>query len=132
MPNIWYGVAAVVAIVFLATTIRIVKEYQRVVVFRLGRLSGVRGPGLVLLIPFWIERIERVSLRTIVDDVTPQDVMTKDNVSVQVNAVLTFRVIDPDKAIIEVEEFGFAISEMAQTTLRSVLGRAELDDLLSE
>ena len=132
MPNIWYGVGAVVAIVFLATTIRIVKEYQRVVVFRLGRLSGVRGPGLVLLIPFWIERIERVSLRTIVDDVKPQEVMTKDNVSVQVNAVLTFRVTDPDKAIVEVEEFGFAISEMAQTTLRSVLGRAELDDLLSE
>ena len=115
MPNIWYGVGAVVAIVFLMTTIRIVKEYQRVVVFRLGRLSGVIGPGLVLLIPFWIERIERVSLRTIVDDVTPQDVMTKDNVSVQVNAVLTFRVIDPDKAIIEVEEFGFAISEMASS-----------------
>ena len=132
MPNIWYGVGAVVAIVFLMTTIRIVKEYQRVVVFRLGRLSGVRGPGLVLLIPFWIERIERVSLRTIVDDVKPQEVMTKDNVSVQVNAVLTFRVTDPDKAIVEVEEFGFAISEMAQTTLRSVLGRAELDDLLSE
>ena len=132
MPNIWYGVGAVVAIVFLATTIRIVKEYQRVVVFRLGRLSGVRGPGLVLLIPFWIERIERVSLRTIVDDVKPQEVMTKDNVSVQVNAVLTFRVTDPDKAVVEVEEFGFAISEMAQTTLRSVLGRAELDDLLSE
>ena len=132
MPNIWYGIAAVVAIVFLATTIRIVKEYQRAGVFRLGRLSGVRGPGLVLLIPFWIERIERISLRTIVDDVKPQDVMTKDNVSVQVNAVLTFRVTDPDKAVIEVEEFGFAISEMAQTTLRSVLGRAELDDLLSE
>lgn len=132
MPNIWYGIAAVVAIVFLATTIRIVKEYQRAVVFRLGRLSGVRGPGLVLLIPFWIERMERISLRTIVDDVKPQDVMTKDNVSVQVNAVLTFRVTDPDKAVIEVEEFGFAISEMAQTTLRSVLGRAELDDLLSE
>ena len=106
MPNIWYGVGAVVAIVFLMTTIRIVKEYQRVVVFRLGRLSGVRGPGLVLLIPFWIERIERVSLRTIVDDVKPQEVMTKDNVSVQVNAVLTFRVTDPDKAIVEVEEFG--------------------------
>ena len=132
MPNVWYGIAAVVAIVFLATTIRIVKEYQRAVVFRLGRLSGVRGPGLVLLIPFWIERMERISLRTIVDDVKPQDVMTKDNVSVQVNAVLTFRVTDPDKAVIEVEEFGFAISEMAQTTLRSVLGRAELDDLLSE
>lgn len=132
MPNIWYGIAAVVAIVFLATTIRIVKEYQRAVVFRLGRLSGVRGPGLVLLIPFWIERMERISLRTIVDDVKPQDVMTKDNVSVQVNAVLTFRVTAPDKAVIEVEEFGFAISEMAQTTLRSVLGRAELDDLLSE
>ena len=132
MPNIWYGIAAIVAIVCLATTIRIVKEYQRAVVFRLGRLSGVRGPGLVLLIPFWIERMERISLRTIVDDVKPQDVMTKDNVSVQVNAVLTFRVIDPDRAVVEVEEFGFAISEMAQTTLRSVLGRADLDDLLSE
>ena len=132
MPNIWYGIAAVLAIVFLATTIRIVKEYQRAVVFRLGGLSGVRGPGFVLLIPFWIERMERISLRTIVHDVKPQDVMTKDNVSDQVNAVLTFRVTDPDKAVIEVEEFGFAISEMAQTTLRSVLGRAELDDLLSE
>ena len=126
------GIAMVVGIVALMTSVRILKEYERAVVFRLGRLSGVRGPGLVLLIPFWIERMERVSLRTAVQDVTPQDVITKDNVSVSVNAVLSFRVVSPDKAVIDVEDFGFAIGQLAQTTLRSVLGRAELDELLSE
>ena len=126
------GIAMVVGIVALMTSVRILKEYERAVVFRLGRLSGVRGPGLVLLIPFWIERMERVSLRTVVQDVTPQDVITKDNVSVSVNAVLSFRVVVPDKAVIDVEDFGFAIGQLAQTTLRSVLGRAELDELLSE
>ncbi len=134
MPNI--GVIEVVGMgllmIALMTFVRIMKEYERAVVFRLGRFSGVRGPGLVFLIPFWIERIERISLRVVVQDVTPQDVITKDNVSVSVNAVLSFRVDGPDKAVIEVEDFGFAIGQLAQTTLRSVLGRAELDDLLSE
>ena len=132
MPQIEIGIAIVVGLVLILTSVRILKEYERAVVFRLGRLNGVRGPGFVLLIPFWIERMQRVSLRTIVQDVTPQDVITRDNVSVNVNAVLSFRVVDADKAVIEVEEFGFAISQLAQTTLRSVLGRAELDELLAE
>ena len=132
MPTIWYGIGAVVGLVLLATSLRILKEYDRAVVFRLGRFNAVKGPGFVLLLPFWIDRMERVSMRTIVQDVTPQDVITKDNVSVSVNAVLWFRVVDPEKAVIEVEDFSFAISNFAQTTLRSVLGRAELDDLLSE
>ena len=132
MPTIWYGIGAVVGLVLLATSLRVLKEYDRAVVFRLGRFNAVKGPGFVLLLPFWIDRMERVSLRTIVQDVTPQDVITKDNVSVSVNAVLWFRVVDPEKAVIEVEDFSFAISNFAQTTLRSVLGRAELDDLLSE
>ncbi len=132
MPTIWYGIGAVVGLVLLATSLRILKEYDRAVVFRLGRFNAVKGPGFVLLMPFWIDRMERVSMRTIVQDVTPQDVITKDNVSVSVNAVLWFRVVDPEKAVIEVEDFSFAISNFAQTTLRSVLGRAELDDLLSE
>ena len=130
--GIYYYIIAILVVIMLATSIRILKEYERAVVFRLGRFTGTRGPGLVLLIPFWIERMQKVSLRIVVNDVTPQDVITKDNVSVSVNAVLTFRVTEPDRAIIEVEEFGFAISQIAQTTLRSVLGRAELDDLLSE
>ena len=123
---------AIGLIIMLATSVRILKEYERAVVFRLGRFASTRGPGLVLMIPFWIERMQRISLRVIVNDVTPQDVITKDNVSVSVNAVLMFRVTEPDRAVIELEEFGFAISQIAQTTLRSVLGGAELDDLLSE
>ena len=123
---------AIGLIIMLTTSVRILKEYERAVVFRLGRFAGTRGPGLVLMIPFWIERMQRISLRVIVNDVTPQDVITKDNVSVSVNAVLMFRVTEPDRAVIELEEFGFAISQVAQTTLRSVLGHAELDDLLSE
>jgi regulator of protease activity HflC (stomatin/prohibitin superfamily) len=123
---------AIGLIIMLATSVRILKEYERAVVFRLGRFASTRGPGLVLMIPFWIERMQRISLRVIVNDVTPQDVITKDNVSVSVNAVLMFRVTEPDRAVIELEEFGFAISQVAQTTLRSVLGGAELDDLLSE
>ncbi len=136
MPQINFmneiGIGMVVLIIAMMTSIRILREYERAVVFRLGRLTGARGPGLVLLIPFWIERMQRVSLRTVVQDVTPQDVITKDNVSVSVNAVLTFRIVDSAKAVVEVEDFGFAISQLAQTTLRSILGSAELDDLLSE
>lgn len=128
-----YHVAiAIGVIIMIATSVRILKEYERGVIFRLGRFINTRGPGLIIMIPFWIERMQRVSLRVIVNDVTPQDVITKDNVSVNVNAVLTFRVTEPDRAVIEVEDFGFAISQIAQTTLRSALGRAELDDLLSE
>ena len=123
---------AIVVIIMFATSFRILKEYERAVIFRLGRFINTRGPGFVLMIPFWIERMHRISLRVIVNDVTPQDVITKDNVSASVNAVLTFKVTEPDKAVIEVEEFGFAVGQIAQTTLRSVLGRAELDDLLSE
>ena len=112
----WVGLAcdgAVVGLVLRATSLRVLKEYDRAVVFRLGRFNAVKGPGFVLLLPFWIDRMERVSMRTIVQDVTPQDVITKDNVSVSVNAVLWFRVVDPEKAVIEVEDFSFAISNFA-------------------
>lgn len=135
MPEViqpYHFAIAIAVIIMFATSFRILKEYERAVIFRLGRFTGTRGPGLVLMIPFWIERMQKVTLRVIVNDVTPQDVITKDNVTVAVNAVLTFRVVEPEKAVIEVEEFGFAIGQVAQTTLRSVLGSAELDDLLSE
>ena len=115
----------------LASSIRILNEYERGVVFRLGRMVGVRGPGLIILVPF-IEKMVKVSLRTIVMDVPPQDVITQDNVSIKVNAVVYFRVLQPDKAIIEVENFLMATSQISQTTLRSVLGQSELDDLLSQ
>jgi regulator of protease activity HflC (stomatin/prohibitin superfamily) len=119
-------------LVFLSRWINILNEYERAVVFRLGRLVGrPKGPGLVLI--FWpIDRMVKVSLRTVVHDVPSQDVITKDNVSVKVNAVVYFRVVDPLKAVVEVENYLFATSQMAQTTLRSVLGQAELDELLSE
>lgn len=120
-------------IILLANMIRILREYERGVVFRLGRLvpGGVRGPGLILLIPI-IEKMVKVSLRTVVLDVPPQDIITVDNVSIKVNAVVYFRVIAPEKAVIDVENFLFATSQISQTTLRSVLGQSELDDLLSE
>ena len=114
----------------LASAIKILKEYERGVIFRLGRLAGARGPGLILLIPL-IDRMVKISLRTLAMDVPPQDVITKDNVSVKVNAVLYFRVIEPTKAVVEVEDYLFATSQLAQTTLRSILGQAELDELLS-
>lgn len=115
----------------LASSIKILNEYERGVVFRLGRMVGVRGPGLILLIPI-IEKMVKVSLRTVVMDVPPQDVITQDNVSIKVNAVIYFRVIQPEKAIVEVENFLVATSQISQTTLRSVLGQSELDDLLSQ
>jgi len=118
-------------LILLVSAIKILKEYERGVVFRLGRLVGSRGPGLIILIPF-IERMVKTSLRTVAMDVPPQDVITKDNVSVQVNAVLYFRVVVPEKAIVEVENYLFATSQLAQTTLRSVVGQVELDDLLGE
>ena len=118
-------------IIILTNAIRILREYERGVIFRLGRLIGVKGPGLILLIPI-VDKMVKVSLRTVVMDVPPQDVITKDNVSIKVNAVVYFRVIQPDKAIVEVENFLFATSQLSQTTLRSVLGQSELDDLLAE
>ncbi len=123
---------AVAGATALATSLRILWEYERAVVFRLGRLRGARGPGLIFLVPFGIERMQRVGLRIVAMDIPPQDVITRDNVSVKVNAVLYFRVSVPVKAIVEVEDFLFATSQLAQTTLRSVIGQAELDDLLAE
>ena len=124
-------VVAAIIFILLISAIKILREYERGVVFRLGRLiEGSKGPGIFFLIPI-IDRMVKVSLRVVAMDVPPQDVITKDNVSVKVNAVLYFRVIDPNKAIVEVEDFLYATSQLAQTTLRSVLGQAELDELLS-
>jgi regulator of protease activity HflC (stomatin/prohibitin superfamily) len=120
-----------ILILLLASAIRILREYERGVVFTLGRFTGVKGPGLIILIP-GIQKMVRVDLRTIVLDVPTQDVISHDNVSVHVNAVVYFRVVDPEKAIIQVENFYDATSQLAQTTLRSVLGRHELDEMLSE
>ena len=120
-----------ILVIILASAIRILREYERGVVFTLGRFTGVKGPGLILLIP-GIQRMVRVDLRIIVLDVPTQDVISHDNVSVHVNAVVYFRVIDPEKAIIQVENFYDATSQLAQTTLRSVLGGHELDEMLAE
>ena len=120
----------VVLLYILASAIRIMKEYERAVIFRLGRLVGAKGPGLILLIPF-IDQMVRVSLRIVAMDVPSQDVITKDNVSVKVSAVIYFRVVNPESAIVEVEDYLYATSQIAQTTLRSVLGQSELDELLA-
>ena len=119
------------AIVVLANSIRIVREYDRLVVFRLGRLIGDKGPGLVFLIPI-VDRAVRVGLRTVTMDVPPQDIITKDNVTVKVNAVIYFRVVSAKAAVIQVEDYLYATSQIAQTTLRSILGQQDLDELLSE
>jgi len=119
------------AVIVIANSVKILREYERGVVFRLGRMIGVRGPGIIWLWPF-IERMVKVSLRTVVMDVPPQDIITQDNVSLKVNAVVYFRVMQPEKAIVEVENYLFATSQLSQTTLRSVLGQSELDDLLSQ
>jgi regulator of protease activity HflC (stomatin/prohibitin superfamily) len=124
-------VIVVFALIILSNAVKILREYERGVVFRLGRLIRAKGPGLILLIPI-VDRMVRVSLRTIVLDVPPQDIITQDNVSIKVNAVVYFRVIDPQKAIVQVENFLAATSQISQTTLRSVLGQSELDDLLSQ
>ncbi len=133
MPAGFTGILALLAFgaFLLSRWIRILNEYERAVVFRLGRLVETRGPGLVLIL-FPIEKMVKVSLRTLVHDVPTQDVITRDNVSVKVNAVVYFRVVDPAKSVVEVENFLQATSQIAQTTLRSVLGQAELDELLSE
>ncbi len=128
MPAIY--IPLIFALIVLLSAIKVLREYERGVIFRLGRLVDAKGPGIFLIIPI-IDRMVKVSLRTIAMDVPPQDIITKDNVSVKVNAVLYFRVIDPSKAIVEVEDYLYATSQLAQTTLRSVLGQAELDELLS-
>ena len=124
-------VVILLGFLFLSAAIKVLREYERGVIFRLGRLIGAKGPGLIILIPL-IDRMVKVSLRLVAMDVPPQDVITRDNVSVKVNAVIYFRVLDANKAIVEVENYLFATSQLAQTTLRSICGEAELDDLLSE
>jgi regulator of protease activity HflC (stomatin/prohibitin superfamily) len=132
MPFGFLGVVVVLALVVFFRWVNVLNEYERAVVFRLGRmLAQPKGPGVVFIL--WpIDRIVRISLRTVVLDVPPQDVITRDNVSVKVNAVVYFRVIDPNRAVVEVENYHYATSQIAQTTLRSVLGQAELDGLLAE
>jgi regulator of protease activity HflC (stomatin/prohibitin superfamily) len=127
-----FGLTTVLIIlgVFILSGIKILNEYERGVIFRLGRCIGQKGPGIIFVIPM-IDRMVRVSLRTVVFDVPPQDVITKDNISIKVNAVIYFRVVDPKKSVIDVEDFLYATSQLSQTTLRSVLGQAELDELLS-
>jgi regulator of protease activity HflC (stomatin/prohibitin superfamily) len=121
----------VLFLLFLYSAIKILNEYERGVIFRLGRVIAAKGPGLIILIPV-VDRMVKVSLRLVAMDVDPQDVITRDNVSVKVNAVIYFRVIDAVKAIIEVENYGYAMAQLAQTTLRSVCGQADLDELLSD
>ena len=126
-----YGSVLLIVIILLISAIRILREYERGVIFRLGRLIDAKGPGLIILVPI-IDRMVKVSLRTIVLDVPTQDVITLDNVSVQVNAVVYFRVVNPEKAIVAVEDFRYATSQLSQTTLRSIAGQAELDELLAQ
>ena len=126
-----YALIVLLVIAIALSAIRIMREYERAVMFTLGRFSGVKGPGLIVLVPF-VQQIVRVDLRTVVLDVPSQDVISRDNVSVKVNAVVYFRVVDPQKAIIEVENFLMATSQLAQTTLRSVLGKHDLDEMLSQ
>ena len=121
----------VLAVLFLASALRVLKEYERGVIFRLGRVIKAKGPGIIILIPV-IDRMVKVTLRLVAIEVPPQDVITRDNVSIKVNAVVYFRVVDPVKAVIQVEDYLYATSQLAQTTLRSVCGQVELDDLLAE
>ena len=130
MPYFGLG-AAIVVLILLAMSLRILREYERGVVFQLGRFWAVRGPGLIVLVPV-IQQMVRMDLRTVVLDVPPQDVISRDNVSVKVNAVVYFRVVDPQKAVIQVADFLNATSQLAQTTLRAVLGKHELDEMLAE
>ena len=131
LESIFYVVPAILLVVlFLAFAIKILREYERGVIFRLGRLIGAKGPGLILLIPV-VDKMAKVSLRTLAVEVPPQDVITRDNVSLKVSAVIFFRVIEPRQAVVQVQDFLFATAQIAQTTLRSTLGQAELDDLLA-
>ena len=124
-------IALALIVIIIASAIRILLEYERGVVFRLGRFSGVKGPGLKFIIPV-IDQLKKINMRTIAMDVPPQDIITRDNVSIKVNAVLYFRVVQPEKALIEVDNYLYATSQLAQTSLRSVLGQVELDDLLAQ
>ncbi len=126
-----YIVAALIIFFILSQVIKIMSEYERGVIFRLGRLIASKGPGIIFIIPL-VDRLMKVSLRLIAFDVPSQDVITKDNVSIKVNAVLYYRVMDPNKAVVDVEDYAYATSQLAQTTLRSVCGQAELDELLAE
>ena len=130
MNPIVIGVIVVVVLIILAMAIKIVSEYERGVIFRLGRLVGARGPGLFVIIPF-VDRMVKVDLRVVTMDVPPQDVITKDNVTVRVNAVVYFRIVDPEASVVKVLDFVRATSQISQTTLRNVLGQSELDELLS-
>ena len=126
-----WGTLIILLLLFVFSAIKILKEYERGVVFTLGRFTGVKGPGLIIIIPL-IQQYQRVDLRTVVLDVPTQDVISRDNVSVAVNAVVYFRVVDPERAVLQVEEYLLATSQLAQTTLRSVLGKHELDEMLAE
>lgn len=121
----------VLLVLFLVSAVKILKEYERGVIFLLGRFHKVKGPGVIIVIP-GVQQMVKVSLRTIVMDVPPQDIITRDNVSVKVNAIIYFRVIEPEKAIIQVEDYLYATSQISQTTLRSILGQSQLDDLLAK
>jgi regulator of protease activity HflC (stomatin/prohibitin superfamily) len=118
-------------IIIASAAIKILREYERGVIFRLGRLIGAKGPGLIFIIP-GVDKLLRISLRTVALEIPPQDVITRDNVSIKVNAVVYFRVLDPNKAVVEVENYLYATSQLAQTTLRSIIGQSQLDELLSE
>ncbi len=131
MIEYFFGIIAFAMLAIIINAIKILREYERGVIFQLGRFWKVKGPGLIIVIPVF-QQIERVDLRVIVMDVPTQDVISRDNVSVRVNAVVYFRVIDPEKAIIQVEKYLEAVSQLSQTTLRSVLGQHELDEMLSE
>lgn len=124
------GIFLLIVILYILMSIKILNEYERGVVFRLGRIIGAKGPGVILVFPV-IDSMIRIDLRVVTNDVPPQDVITRDNVTVKVNAVIYFRVIDPNKAVVEVENYLYATSQLSQTTLRSVLGQSELDELLS-
>ena len=126
-----FVVPIIIVIFFLVAALKVLREYERGVIFRLGRVIKTKGPGVIILIPL-IDRMVKISLRTVTMDVPPQDVITRDNVSVSVNAVIYFRVIDPQKAVVQVEDYLYATSQLAQTTLRSVCGQVELDQLLAE
>ena len=126
-----YIIAALIIFFILSQVVKILNEYERGVIFRLGRLIASKGPGIIFLIPL-IDKMKRVSLRLITLDIPPQDVITRDNVSIKVNAVLYYRIMDPNNAVVEVEDYAYATSQLAQTTLRSVCGQAELDELLAE
>lgn len=126
-----FGIVVALLVMLVSSAVRVLREYERAVIFRLGRFSGIKGPGLFLLIPV-VDRMVKVSLRVIAMDVPPQDVITRDNVTIKVNAVIYFRVVNPEGAIITVEDYLYATSQIAQTTLRSVMGEHELDQILSE